>query len=133
MYCISGDYQISTNLNSILQDCLEEFLPLIAQCKEEILLHAKEDLFDDKSNRGYIYQLTEGSFSWYRQDNLCLVVEEGDLIGIEEIFDYKVGRYKSDFAVRCNRYSYESIFKQSEPTSAVHQNGINFFVRVLLY
>lgn len=75
MYCISGDYQISTNLNYILQASLQDLLSLLNEYKEEVLLLATEDLFEDKSNRGYIYHITEGSFSWVRQDNMCMVIQ----------------------------------------------------------
>ncbi len=111
MYPINSQQEISSAYQNLLQSTFNEFLSVIGKSKENILLHATEDLFADSALHGFIYHITAGSYSWNRDEELCFVVEQGDVIGIEEMLGLKVGRYASEFAVRCDRYSFADIKK----------------------
>ncbi len=119
MYSVSSEQEISDGYLTQLRSATDALFGALVGIKESILLHATEDLLKGPTLQGYLYLVTEGSFSWCRDAEICFVIEQGDVIGFEECFGHRTGRYATEFAVRCDRYPLKDIMEQIAITPAV--------------
>lgn len=109
MYSFSGDIEISERILHDAHAALNSFLSKIPSLRENVLIPATANLFASSEHAGNLYLLTEGSLAWCRDDEILFMLEPGDFAGVEEGLGEPVGRYASEFAVRCDRYPMSAV------------------------
>ena len=91
---------------------LNQFLIGVSPRETNKLLSITEDLYGDARYSGKIFRLTEGSLSLSINNEVVLVHEEGDLVGIEQIYGLPNSKVSSTFAVRVDEFTHEDILKE---------------------
>lgn len=75
-------------------------------------LPAEQRLFDDSPSRPYLYLLRDGQLSYQKGGRVLFTYDEGDLLGLQNLFCDSEGTLSGDFTVVLDEYCAEDIFRQ---------------------
>lgn len=109
MYSLSEEIEIPAKLAEEYQATTHELFTKLNVPKSSTLITSTENLFADINNVGKVFVVLNGSIAWSRNEASILVLEPGDIIGIEEGWGIGAGAYSTEFAVKADYYHVEDI------------------------
>ena len=90
---------------------LSKFLSLVNPTQKSIVIRITNDLYAEPERQGKLYLLTEGMLSLSVQGEIVFTIEEGDLLGLENLFFSSDAKFSGEFAVRADEYTKEEILR----------------------
>ncbi len=90
---------------------LFKFLSFAVPTQRNLLLKATSNLYADLSRQGKLYLLTEGMMHSSIKDEIIFIMEEGDLLGLENLCGNADSIFSSEFAVRADEYDIKEIYR----------------------
>lgn len=111
MYSLSEEIEIPPLLLEEYQRDTRKFFENLSISKSNTLISSTENLFSDPKLQGKLFIITNGSISWSRNEASLIVLEPGDIIGIEEGWGIGAGAYSTEFAVHADVYEVSEIKK----------------------
>lgn len=111
MYALSEEIDVPALLLEEYKSLAKKFFENLNVVKSNTLITSTENLFSDPELKGKLFVITSGSIAWSRNEASLLVLEPGDIIGIEEGWGVGVGAYSTEFAVHADSYDVSEIKK----------------------
>ena len=78
--------------------------------KKGVTLPATESWYGNPARRGNLYVLKEGMLAYRREDRLLFSFNDGDLVGVENVFCSSDSTLAAEFAVVVDEYSADAFF-----------------------
>lgn len=87
-----------------------ELLQHMTPIKQGITLPATESWYANPARRGSLFFLKEGMLAYRREDRLLFSFNDGDLVGVENVFCSSDSTLAAEFAVIVDEYSADAFF-----------------------
>jgi len=92
------------------KELVSEILKHMSPTKQGVTLPATESWYANPARRGHLYFLREGMLAYRREDRLLFSFNDGDLVGVENVFCSSDSTLAAEFAVIVDEYSADSFF-----------------------